>query len=131
MELLDFFLFQNSDCHSDPSDHHSDVLSRTSSQESLGTAETSAEWQPTRQIQHRLYYLNNFPRIATEGRVSQVRSKCQSDVFTTSSRTKRCYRKKKRDRLLKPCLNPLPLETPSGSTRKSCCGALVYRRPRV
>lgn len=99
MEQLDiswicFFLFQNSDCNSDPSDHHSEVLLRTSSQESLGTAETSAEWQPTPQIQHHLYYLNNFLRMATEGRVSPVRSQCQSDVLTMSSRTQRYYRKK-------------------------------------
>ena len=64
------------------------------SQESLGAAETSAEWQPTRQIQHRLYYLNNFLRMATEGRVSPVRSQCQCDVLTMSSRTQRYYRKK-------------------------------------
>lgn len=88
-----FFLFQNSDCNSDPSDHHSEVLLRMPSQESLGTAETSAEWQPTPQIQHRLYYLNNFLRMATEGRVSPVRSQCQSDVLTMSSRTQRYSRK--------------------------------------
>ena len=32
--------------------------------------------------------------MATEGWVSPVRSQCQSDVLTTSSRTKRYYRKK-------------------------------------
>ena len=32
--------------------------------------------------------------MATEGRVSPVRSQCQSDVLTMSSRTQRCYRKK-------------------------------------
>ena len=32
--------------------------------------------------------------MATEGRVSPVRSQCQSDVLTTPSRTKRYYRKK-------------------------------------
>ena len=58
------------------------------------TAETSAEWQPTPQIEHRLYYLSNFLRMATEGRVSPVRSQCQSDVLTMSSRTQRYYRKK-------------------------------------
>ena len=94
MSCIGLFLFQNSDCNCDPSDHHSEVLSRTSSQESLCTAETSAEWQPTPQIQHRLYYLNNFLRMATEGRVSPVRSQCQSDVRTMSSRTQRYYRKK-------------------------------------
>ncbi|XP_073238611.1 uncharacterized protein [Porites lutea] len=87
---------EHSDRDSDPSDRHSDALSRTSSgsQESLGAAETSAEWQPTPQIQHRLYYLNNFLRMATEGRVSPVRSQCQCDVLTMSSRTQRYYRKK-------------------------------------
>ncbi|CAH3190262.1 unnamed protein product [Porites lobata] len=65
---------EHSDRDSDPSDRHSEALSRTSSgsQESLGAAETLAEWQPTPQIQHRLYYLNNFLRMATEGRVSPV-----------------------------------------------------------
>ena len=38
---------------------------------------------------------------------------------------------KKWDRLLKPCLNSLPLESPPGSTSKSCSGALVYKQPRV
>ena len=94
MSCIGLFLFQNSDCNCDPSDHHSEVLSWTSSQESLCTAETSAEWQPTPQIQRRLYYLNNFLRMATEGRVSPVRSQCQSDVRTMSSRTQRYYRKK-------------------------------------
>ena len=90
------FLFQHSDCNSDHSDRHSDALSRTSSgsQESLGAVETSAQWQPTPQIEHHLYYLNNFLRMATEGRVSPVRSQCQSDVLTMSSRTQRYYRKK-------------------------------------
>ena len=32
--------------------------------------------------------------MATEGGVSPVRPQCQSDVLTTSSRTKRYYRKK-------------------------------------
>ena len=32
--------------------------------------------------------------MATEGRVSPVRSQCQSDVLTMSSRTQRYYRKK-------------------------------------
>ena len=45
-------------------------------------------------VQHRLYYLNNFLRMATEGMVSPVRSQCQSDVLTMSSRTQRYYRKK-------------------------------------
>ena len=118
MSCIGLFLFQNRDCNSDPSDHHSEVLSRTSSQESLCTAETSAEWQPTPQIQHRLYYLNNFLRMATVGRVSPVRSQCQSDVLTMSSRTQRYYRKKAGQAI-------------EASTSKSCHGALVYKRPRV
>ena len=102
------FLFQHSDYNSDQGDRHSDTLSRTSSgsQESLGAADMSAEWQPTPQIQHRLYYLNNFLRMATEGRVSLVRSQCQSDVLTMSSRTQR-YDPKKAEQAIEGVLESI------------------------
>ena len=80
--------------------------------------------------QHHLYYLNNFLRMATEGRVSPVRSQCQSDVLTTSSRTKRYYRKKA-GQAIEAVLESIALETPPGSTSKLCSGTLVYKRPKV
>ena len=66
----------------------------SSSQDSEGPGETSREWESTPRVKHKLHFLNNFLREASEGRVSPVRSQCTSNVFTTSSRTQRYYRRK-------------------------------------
>ena len=56
--------------------------------------ETSREWQPTPQVEHRLQHLNSYLLKSTNGRISPVRSQCKSDVMTISSSTLRYYRKK-------------------------------------
>jgi len=67
--------------------------------------------------------------MATDGRVCPVRSQCQSDSLSISSRTQRYYRKKA-EQAIESVLE-LPLATPPGSTRKLCNGALVYKLPWV
>ena len=76
-----------------PSEHNSEVLS-LSSQGSVQEGETSQEWQPTPQVEHKLQNLNNFLRRTSERSVSPVRSQCKSDVLTISASTQRYYRRK-------------------------------------
>ena len=66
----------------------------SASQTSEVEGETSQEWQQTPQVSHKLHYLNNFLRQASEGRVSPVRSQCTSDVLTLSSTSQRYYKRK-------------------------------------
>ena len=65
-----------------------------SSQESAQEGETSQEWQPTPQVEHKLQSLNDFLRRTSDRSVSPVRSQCKSDVLTISASTKRYYRRK-------------------------------------
>lgn len=75
------------------SDDGSEVFS-SGSQDSLTAIETSMEsWQPTPQIQMKLYSLNNFLRQA-DGRVSPVRSQLNTNVQSISSSTRRYYKRK-------------------------------------
>ena len=76
-----------------PSEHNSEVLS-LSSQESVQEGETSQEWQPTPQVEHKLQSLNNFLRRTLHRSISPVRSQCKSDVLTISASTQRYYRRK-------------------------------------
>ena len=76
-----------------PSEHNSEVLS-LSSQESVQEGETSQEWQPTPQVEHKLQSLNNFLRRTSHRSISPVRSQCKSDVLTISASTQRYYRRK-------------------------------------
>ena len=66
----------------------------SASQESVPEVETSLEWQPTPQIQHRLHYLNNFVRNSADGRVSPVRSQRRTDVLNLSPSSSRYYKRK-------------------------------------
>lgn len=74
-------------------DASSDAFS-SASQESVPEVETSLEWQPTPQVQHRLHYLNNFFRNSSDGRVSPVRSQLCTDVFNLSPSSSRYYKRK-------------------------------------
>ena len=66
----------------------------SASQESVPEVETSLEWQPTPQVQHRLHFLNNFLRNSADGRVSPIRSQLCTDVLNLSSSSSRyCKRK--------------------------------------
>ena len=76
-----------------PSEHNSEVLS-LSSQGSVQEGETSQEWQPTPQVEHKLQSVNNFLRRTSDRTVSPVRSQCTSDVLTISASTQRYYRRK-------------------------------------
>ena len=76
-----------------PSEHNSEVLS-LSSQGSVQEGETSQEWQPTPQVEHKLQSVNNFLRRTSDRSVSPVRSQCTSDVLTISASTQRYYRRK-------------------------------------
>ena len=63
-----------------------------SSQESAQECETSQEWQPTPQVEHKLQSLNNFVRRTSDRSVSPVRSQCKSHVLTISASTQRYNR---------------------------------------
>ena len=76
-----------------PSERNSEVLS-LSSQGSGQEGETSQEWQPTPQVEHKLQSLNNFLRRTSDRSVSPVRSQSKSDVLTISASTQRYYRRK-------------------------------------
>ena len=56
--------------------------------------ETSCEWQPTPRVEHQLQYLNSYLMKSTDGRISPIRSQCNSDAMTIFSSTQRYYRKK-------------------------------------
>ena len=66
----------------------------SASQESVPEVETSLEWQPTPQVQHRLHFLNNFLRNSANGRVSPIRSQLCTDVLNLSSSSSRYYKRK-------------------------------------
>lgn len=66
----------------------------SASQESVPEVETSLEWQPTPQVQHRLHYLNNFLRNSADGRVSPVRSQLCTDVLNLSPSSSGYYKRK-------------------------------------
>ena len=74
-------------------DASSEAFSSTS-QESVPEVETSREWRPTPQVQHRLHYLNNFLRNSADGRVSPVRSQLCTDVLNLSPSSSRYYKRK-------------------------------------
>ena len=81
-----FFLLQQGD-------PNSDILSSSSQESSVGV-ETSREWQPTPLVKYQLRYLKSYLMKSTDGRMSPVRSQCESDVMTISSSSQRYYRKK-------------------------------------
>ena len=66
------------------SDDASSETFSSASQESVPEVETSLEWQPTPQVQHRLHFLNNFLRNSADGRVSPIRSQLCTDVLNLS-----------------------------------------------
>ena len=79
------------------SDSEAAEVMSSASQDSFTTVtagETSQEWELTPQVQHKLVFLNNFLRNASEGSVSPVRSQLQSDFQEISSRTSRYYNRK-------------------------------------
>lgn len=76
------------------SDYASSEALSSSSQESVPEIETSLEWQPTPQVQHRLHFLNNFLRNSADGRVSPIRSQLCTDVLNLSPSSSRYYKRK-------------------------------------
>lgn len=64
------------------------------SQGSVTEIETSLEWVPTPQVQHKLHSLNNFHRNAADGEVSPIRSQLCTDASRLSSSSSRYYRRK-------------------------------------
>ena len=76
------------------SDDASSEAFSSASQESVPEVETSLEWQPTPQVQHRLHLLNNFLRNSADGRVSPIRSQLCTDVLNLSSSSSRYYKRK-------------------------------------
>lgn len=64
------------------------------SQGSVTEIETSLEWVPTPQVQHKLHSLNNFLRNAADGEVSPIRSQLCTDASRLSSSSSRYYRRK-------------------------------------
>ena len=67
------------------SDDASSELFSSASQESAPEGETSLECQPTPEVQHKVYYLNNFLRNSGDGRVSPIRSQLCTDALKVSS----------------------------------------------
>ena len=78
----------------DSSDNASSEVFSSDSQESALEGETSLEWQPTPQTQHKLHYLNNFLRNSGDGRVSPIRSQLCTDALKVSSSASRYYKRK-------------------------------------
>ena len=72
-------------------DASSEAFSSTS-QESVPEVETSLEWQPTLQVEHRLHYLNNFLWNSADGRVSPIRSQLCTDVLNLSPSSSHYYK---------------------------------------
>ena len=66
----------------------------SASQESESEVETSLEWQPTLQVQHRLHFLNSFLWNSADGRVSPIRSQLCTDVLNLSASSSRYYKRK-------------------------------------
>ena len=76
------------------SDNANSEAFSSDSQETAPEGETSLEWQPTPQAQHKLHYLNNYLRNSGDGSVSPIRSQLCTDALKVSSSASRYYKRK-------------------------------------